>query len=206
MNDALVLQSPPQPAGLVLLFHGVGATPQSLAPVGEHIAQAFPAFAVVSIAAPDPSDLGGAGLQWFSVRGVTKANRPARVQATLPRFVATVRHWQDKLAVGPAQTTLVGFSQGAIMALAAGACAQPPAARVVSLSGRFDALPGTAPAGVQFHFIHGDHDPVIAVGHASAAVQRLQQLGVPAGLDLVAGLGHGIDARVLAALLQALRP
>jgi phospholipase/carboxylesterase len=160
---------------------------------------------VVSVAAPDPSDL-GAGLQWFSVRGVTEANRPARVQATLPRFVATVRHWQDKLAVGPAQTTLVGFSQGAIMALAAGASAQPPAARVVSLSGRFDALPDAAPAGVQFHFVHGDHDPVIGVGQASAAAQRLQQLGVPATLDLIPGLGHGIDAGALAALLRVLRP
>ena len=62
MNEAIVLQSPPAAASLFLLFHGVGSTPQDLAPLGARLAQEFPDAAVVSIAAPDRSDL-GAGLQ-----------------------------------------------------------------------------------------------------------------------------------------------
>ena len=204
MTEALVLQQPPLAQQLVLLFHGVGATAQDLAPLGRRIAAEFPHAVVASIPAPDASDLGG-GRQWFSVRGVTEQNRPARVQETLPRFLATVQDWQRQSGLGAAQTILVGFSQGAIMALASSAAAQPPAARVVSLSGRFDQLPSSAPVGVRFHFIHGEQDPVIPASHAEGAVKRLQELGVPATLDLVPGLAHGIDQRVLAALLASLR-
>ena len=205
MSDALILQAPSQPDQLVLLFHGVGASPRDLAPVGARIAEAHPNAYVASIAAPDASDF-GAGRQWFSVRGVTEENRPARVRETLPRFVATVQEWQKRAGVGRERTTLVGFSQGAIMALASSMAAQPPAARVVSLSGRFDALPERLPQGVRFHFIHGDADPVIAASYASAAAARLRQLGGNVSHDEIPGLAHGIDARALALLLERLAP
>ena len=204
MNGALVLQQPPLPKELVLLFHGVGATARDLAPVGQRIAAEFPGAFVASIPAPDASDL-GAGRQWFSVRGVTEENRAQRVLQTLPRFLATVREWQAQAGLSPEQTTLAGFSQGAIMALASAFTPQPPAARVVSLSGRCVQLPDAAPAGVRFHFIHGDEDAVIPASQATAAVQRLRELGAPVTLDRIPGLGHGIDARALAALLERLR-
>ncbi|HEX7889574.1 MAG TPA: alpha/beta hydrolase-fold protein, partial [Ramlibacter sp.] len=146
--DGLVLQTPAQPRELFLLFHGVGASPRDLVPVGQLLARAFPDAAVVSVPAPDASDF-GSGLQWFSVRGVTEENRPDRVRATLPRFLETVRGWQEHTGVPAAGTTLLGFSQGAIMSLAAAMEAPPPAARVVSLSGRFDELPHRAPDGVR---------------------------------------------------------
>ncbi len=203
MSEALVLQSPPDAARLFLLFHGVGATAQDLASVGTRLAQAFPDAAVVSVAAPDRSDL-GAGLQWFSVLGVTEENRPPRVAATLPRFLATVQHWQQRTGVAAGATTLIGFSQGAIMSLAAAHAPQPPAARVVSLSGRYPELPQQAPAGVSLHFIHGDADPVIPVTHAHRAARELEALGASVTLDVVPGLGHGIDAQAANLLVRRL--
>ena len=116
--DGLVLQSPAPARELFLLFHGVGASPQDLVPLGQLIARAFPEAAVASVPAPDRSDF-GSGLQWFSVRGVTEENRPERVQATLGRFLDTVRAWQERTGVSAAATTLVGFSQGAILSLEA---------------------------------------------------------------------------------------
>jgi phospholipase/carboxylesterase len=205
MNGALVLQSPPQPRQLFLLFHGVGATPEGLAPIGQRLAAQFPQAAVVAVAAPDRCDL-GSGWQWFSVRGVTEQDRPRRVAATLPRFLETVRQWQQQTGVAPQQTTLIGFSQGAIMALEAGLAEPPPAATVVSLAGRFAELP-TQPAGpVRFHFIHGDADPVMPVAHAMQAARRLEEGGGSATLDVVPGLGHGVNAEAMERLLQRLRP
>lgn len=202
--DGLVLQSPAQPRALFLLFHGVGASPQDLMPLGQLLARAFPEAAVVSVPAPDRSDF-GSGLQWFSVRGVTEENRPQRVQETLVRFVATVRAWQERTGVSAADTTLVGFSQGAIMSLAAAMESPAPAGRVVSLSGRFGELPQRAPAGVRLHFIHGDADPVIPVQHARDAAKQLQALGAEVTLDVVPGLAHGIDRRAADLLLERLR-
>jgi phospholipase/carboxylesterase len=204
MSDGIVLQSPPQARELILLFHGVGASPQDLVPLGRRLAGEFPQAAVVSVPAPDRSDL-GRGLQWFSVLGVTEQNRPQRVAATLDRFVDTVRYWQQRTGVATAGTTLIGFSQGAIMALAAAVSAQPPAARVVSLSGRFSELPGAAPAGVRIHFLHGDADPVIALAGAQEGARQLQALGATVTLDVLPGLGHGVSRASEELLVQRLR-
>lgn len=203
MNDGLVVQAPAQPRALFLLFHGVGATPEGLVPLGRRLAREFPEAMVVSVPGPDRSDL-GAGLQWFSVRGVTEANRPERVAATLERFLATVRQWQERAGVDSAATSLVGFSQGAIMALEAALAPQPPAARVVSLSGRFSELPQQAPTGVRLHFIHGDADPVIPAAHAQQGARQLQALGAEVTLDVVPGLGHGVDRTAEDLLLRRL--
>lgn len=45
--------------------------------------------------------------------------RIARVEAAMPGSMAAVRHWQGMANVGVEGLTLVGFSQGAIMALEA---------------------------------------------------------------------------------------
>jgi len=204
LSAGLVIQSPAQAQRLFLLFHGVGATPQDLAPLGGRLAREFPDAAVASVPGPDRSDF-DAGFQWFSVLGVTEENRPARVAATLERFVQTVREWQQRTGVGREATTLVGFSQGAIMALAATQAPQPPAARVVSLSGRYSELPRSAPPGVQLHFIHGTADAVIPVSQAQQAARALQALGAPVTLDVVAGLPHGINRAVEDLLVQRAR-
>jgi phospholipase/carboxylesterase len=199
--EALVLQQPAAPRRLFLLFHGVGASPRDLAPLGLRLAGEFPDAAVVSVPGPDRSDF-GSGWQWFSVAGVTEENRPARVAATLPRFLATVQRWQAQTGVDAAGTTLVGFSQGAIMSLEASLSATPPAARFVSLSGRFAEVPAAAPAGVRVHFLHGEADPVIPVAHARNGARAL---GDAATLDLLPGLAHGISEATQALLLQRLR-
>ena len=204
MNDGIVIQSPPQADALFLLFHGVGATPQDLVSLGTRLAREFPEAAVVSVPGPDRSDL-GRGLQWFSVIGVTEHDRPRRVAATLDRFVAAVQGWQERTGTSAANTTLIGFSQGAIMALASTGTPQPPAARVVSLSGRFSELPTAAPAGVRIHFLHGDADPVIPAAHAQQAARQLQALGAKVTLDVLPGLGHGVSGASEDLLIRRLR-
>ena len=91
MNDASIIIQRPAPSAthLFLLFHGVGAVPESMVPVGEQLARAFPAAMVVSVASPFASDI-SAGRQWFSVVGVTEDNRGARVADVMPLFVETV--------------------------------------------------------------------------------------------------------------------
>ena len=202
MND-VVLQAPAAARRLFLLFHGVGATPRDLAPLGLRLAGTFADAAVVSVGAPDSSDF-GSGFQWFSVLGVTEENRPARVQATLPRFVAAVQAWQERFGVTAKDTVLVGFSQGAIMALAASQLAQPSMGRVVSLAGRFPAPPTQPSRGVRIHLLHGEADPVVPCAHAQAAARALQSLGGDVTLDLFPGLAHGISREVEETLLSRL--
>ncbi|MFT4172058.1 MAG: esterase [Rhodocyclaceae bacterium] len=195
LTDVDLIQHPAAPQRLVLLFHGVGGDAHNLRPLAHAIAEADPHACVVSVRAPHPCDL-GAGYQWFSVRGVTEENRPARVSAALPEFIATVRAWQQNTGIDAADTALVGFSQGAIMALAAGARDAPPALRIIALAGRFATLPTHVAAAVRWHLVHGTQDNVMPLASANAAASHLRALGATPSLDIVAGLGHGIDTRV----------
>ena len=202
MKDDLIVQQPALPQQLVLLFHGVGSNASDLLPLGQALAPHVPDALIVSVQAPDAQ---GSGRQWFSVQGVTEANRPTRVAATMPRFVQAVREWQEASGVDAARTTLIGFSQGAIMALESTQTDSPPAGRVIALAGRFAQPPRVAPLATRVHLIHGDADPVMPVRLAEDALGKLQALGGQATLDRFPGLGHGIDSRVLGAIVGHMR-
>lgn len=205
MNTDDLIVHPPSEAALelVLLFHGVGASPEGLVPLGQALAR--PDRWVVSVRSPFPSDMGG-GWQWFSVRGIDEANRVERIAAVMPRFVQTVQAWQARTGLDATATALAGFSQGAIMALESMQQAVPLASRVVSMAGRFAEPPRVAPAGVSLHFIHGAQDMVIPAAHSVSVAERLRALGASPTVDVLPGLGHGIDERVLALLTRALDP
>ncbi len=197
MDSSIIVQTPVHPAeSLVLLFHGVGADPANLIPLAEHIAKAQPNAAVVSVAAPYASDF-GRGRQWFSVAGITEENREERIAAVMPEFAQTVARWQKTSGCTPTETTLVGFSQGAIMSLAATQLAQPIASRVIAIAGRFAKLPENAANTQQLYLLHGEQDSIVAPSHSVQAAQRIQALGGTVSLTLVPGLGHGMDGRVL---------
>lgn len=204
MTEAIVIQAPASGARrLLLLFHGVGAQPRDLVPLGRALAARHPDAFVASVPGAHRSDL-GTGFQWFSVRGVTEENRPARVAEAAPAFEAAVREWQQRTGLDAAQTTLIGFSQGAIMALESIGRPPPLASRVVAIAGRFAAAPHVPAAGTRLHFVHGAADPVIPFGHSASAAERLAAAGADVSVDLLPGVGHEIDAQVAEAVLRRL--
>lgn len=197
MHRSLSIQAPvARPAQLFLLFHGVGADEHDLEPLGRFLAAKFPTACVLSIGGSEAADFGG-GRQWFSLREIDDTQRPLRVAAALPEFLATIRHWQEVTGVGPAATALVGFSQGAIMALAAAAEATPPCGRVIAIGGRFARLPESVASELTIHLIHGKADPVMPYAHTVAAAEHLIPLGADLTADVLPYLGHAIDDEVL---------
>lgn len=207
MQDTIIIQQPAsaaaQAAELLLIFHGVGSSAEDLLPLGQALAQHRPDAWIVSVQSPDRSEF-GLGWQWFSVRGVTEENRPARVMAAMPAFLGTVRFWQRESGITAARTTLIGFSQGAIMALEATQQDLPVASRIIAISGRFAQPPRVAPVNTVLHLMHGEQDQVIPVRLSIDAERQLHALGARATLNLYPGLGHGIDARVVDSIAQRL--
>jgi phospholipase/carboxylesterase len=92
--------------GLVILLHGVGASGQDLAPLGEAWKPSLPGTAFAAPDAPHPFDH-GQGRQWFSINGISTANRPERIRAARSDFDHTItaivkRHGlSDRLDHGP---------------------------------------------------------------------------------------------------------
>ena len=192
MTETIVIQQPGQAQQLVLLFHGLGETPQAMRPLGERLAQQFPYAFVVSVVAPEPAD-GRTGYQWISVQGISDANFAARVSEALPAFQQAVAHWQAVSGLGPVATALIGFSQGAIMALEATRSETACAGRVVAIAGRFAELPDRAAAATTLHLFHGKQDEVIPYRHTVEAVQHLLQIGGDATADVLPFVGHLLD-------------
>ncbi len=203
-HDHFVVQSPVHPAKqLLLLFHGVGDNPANMAQIGSWFAPLFPDALVVSVGGVEPC--GPNGRQWFSVQGVTEENRQERVDAIMPTFVDTVRYWQQQSGVGANATALIGFSQGAIMALESVKAEAGLASRVIAFNGRYATLPERATTETTIHLIHGGEDRVIELSHAVAGQEALIRAGGDVTLDIVDDLGHAIDDRSIQFALDHLR-
>jgi phospholipase/carboxylesterase len=174
----------------IIFLHGVGSTGTAMRPLAEALGvTATPQFPD----GPEPFDM-GPGRQWFSVKGITEENRPARVEAALPGFRRVIEGFGD-----PQDSILVGFSQGAIMALHAVADGLPVKA-VFALSGR---LAGPVPGRTDWPAItllHGQADPVIPARMAEATEVWLRAAGAAPDLRLFDGLAHAADSRVLSVL------
>jgi phospholipase/carboxylesterase len=204
-----LLPSGTAPKQLFLMLHGVGATSSGLLPLAHRIRNVLPDSALLIPDGTFPFDGGGNGRQWFSIRGVTEENRILRVAEAMPDLFDLVRREQSRFSVLPVDTTLMGFSQGAIMALEFSIAHDGSVGRVVSFSGRFARIPEKAPKLTTIHFLHGENDPVVSVTHAQAGFDRLVILGGNATLDLASSTGHEINAVLAeraASLLQTSLP
>jgi phospholipase/carboxylesterase len=207
MTNAWIVQRP-QGIGLqlVLLFHGVGGNPSDMTALGRRLAAEFPQAFVVSVAGSQACER-GLGRQWFSVADISESNRIDRVRAAMPEFLECVRHWQREAQLGMEATALIGFSQGAIMALES-VCAsdfpQPLAGRVFAIAGRFASLPERATNAVTLHLIHGKDDAVISYRHTIEAAERLLNLDADVTADVIPGVGHEINREIEDLVLQRL--
>jgi phospholipase/carboxylesterase len=189
---------------LIVLLHGAGQTPADMAPLAELIAAHDPQARVAAPPAAWPCDRGGAGFQWMSVVGVTDENRPGRIRAALPAFVATIDDLQRAHGVPPERTVLAGFSQGAIMALAA--CQGRYLARhVVAIAGRSAPLPEAWERRTMVTLVHGRRDGTVPVQHSERAFERLAALGADVRLDVVPRAVHLLAPPLLERAWQAIK-
>lgn len=181
---------------LFILLHSVGSKPSDLVPLANYLKEVFPGAAFFLPEGTHPFDGGGHGRQWFSISGVTEENRIARVAEAMPGLHALVKQAQDRFNILQSDTALIGFSQGAIMALEFSIAHDGGVGRVLAFSGRFAQLPEKAPELTTLHLLHGEGDPVIPVAYAQAAIERLKELNGDATLDIAAAVGHEINAEL----------
>ena len=193
---------------LAILLHGVGAHGSSLAWMADHLS--LPGLAFAAPDAPFAFDQapGGPARQWFSVTGVTPENRAARVAAARAPFDAVL---SDTIAAHgltgrPDRVALIGFSQGAIMALDAVATGRWPIGALIALSGRLATQAPLTPARMPILIAHGKQDTVIPAAEAVIAHRSLTEAGAQPDLILEDRVGHAPGPKGMArarALLAA---
>lgn len=188
---------------LVVLLHGYGADGNDLIGIGQMWTEALPDAAFVSPHAPDASPF-GSGRQWYPLP--TAYDRTAEdvlraLQAGVPTAATALDAFLDaelaRWKLGNDALALVGFSQGATLALYGGL--RRPARAVVAYSGALGALPEHLPAPKPRVLLsHGAEDPVVPVAALNTAAKSLRADGVDVQTRIVAHLGHGIDAEGVA--------
>lgn len=111
--DADAVLWSPNPAGrpLLLLLHGYGSDERDLFGLVPYLP---PAFAVASVRAPLAPPFPAPGYSWYPIEGLDDRD-PAHVTAAATRLI----EWTDAAASAHPSIGLLGFSQGAAVALQA---------------------------------------------------------------------------------------
>jgi phospholipase/carboxylesterase len=192
---------------LVVFLHGYGADGKDLIEIGRQWRSWLPDAAFVAPNAPEPCSMSAMGRQWFPLTnrradehegaderwvGVVKA-RPA-LDAFLDAELA--RHGLDE-----SRLSLVGFSQGTMMALHTGLRRKRAPASIVGYSGvligpeHLDEAVARDVRGAPppILLVHGDQDPVIPLEALFVSSEELAKAEIPNQWHLSIGIGHGID-------------
>lgn len=103
-----------------------------------------------------------------------------------------VREQQQRLAVVNPDTALIGFAEGATLALDLSARADGLVGRVLAFAGRYTALPARAPELTSIHLFHGEDDAVVPVSEARETYEHLAELYGDVTLDTASNVGHAL--------------
>lgn len=179
----------------IVLLHGYGADGNDLIDLGRHWSQLFPDALFVAPNAPRPCGGNPFGFEWFALQVDRIAGRIEGARQAAPLLVEFLSDLWAQTGLTARDTFLVGFSQGAMMALHVGTVLPDELAGIVAFSGAFVAADGFEAgsfARPPVVLIHGDLDQVVDPALSRQAANELVAAGFEVVLHISSGTGHGI--------------
>lgn len=184
---------PPQADRRLVLLHGWGADADDLLDLGQELlGPEAGSVSVVALRAPLPHP-GGMGRQWYDLGLPDWPQLPAAREDLLRRL-------RELGCTVPLERTVVlGFSQGAAMAIDVAIGAGLPLAGLIGCSGY--PHPGWTPqsAASPILLTHGSQDPVVPFAACEALGETLRECGGSVQTLVFPG-GHGIDPELFPAM------
>lgn len=181
---------------LVVFLHGYGADGNDLIDLGRSFADILPDAAFVSPHAPEPCGMSPMGRQWFELTFRDPGERWRGVNHAAPDLNAFLDAELMKHGLSGGQLALVGFSQGAMMALHVGLRRKVSPGAIIAYSGHLvggEHLKDQSTGKPPILLVHGDQDNVIPVDALFDAMSSLGKAEIPCQWHLSMGVGHGID-------------
>jgi phospholipase/carboxylesterase len=182
------------PKQLIILCHGLGADAFDvidLAPSWQH---ACPDAIFASVHAPFPHD-SGFGRQWWSVADRSPPMMEAGARTAAAYLHGFIDAELTRLNLAPDGYAIVGFSQGAMIALFTG-LRHPMAPRaILAFSGALiapDSLATEMANHAPILLVHGEADDAVPVSRSHDAEAALKA-AIPVEAHYIPRLGHGID-------------
>jgi phospholipase/carboxylesterase len=195
--SALIYRERPpggDPAGLLVLHHGRGTDESDLFGLADVL---DPQRRLHVVTPRAPLKVGGPGYHWYIVPRVGYPDTGTFHDA-YQRLGAFHDELWERIGVGPERTVLGGFSMGSVMSYSLGLGGDRPApAGLLAFSGFIPTVDGWQPeltsrTQVRAFIAHGRRDPIMEVGFARRARDRLEA----GGLDVdyhESDAGHFID-------------
>jgi phospholipase/carboxylesterase len=189
-----------EPERLVILLHGVGADGNDLIGLAPLYQRVLPKAFFVSPNAPFRFDMAPVGYQWFSLQDFQPDTRLIGVQNAAPILDAFIDSQLRRWRLSEADLVLIGFSQGAMMALHVGLRRENPLAGIIAHSGMLvgeELLAEEIKSRPPILLTHGAGDEVLPVQALPLAEAALKNVGVDVVAHVMPELGHGIDENTI---------
>ena len=185
-------------SSLVIFLHGYGADGADLLGLADPLSEHLPDTVFVAPNAPEQCTGNPMGFQWFPIPwidGSSEEESERGMTQAVEDLNAYIDATMEEEGVSEAETILVGFSQGTMMALHIAPRRADQFAGVVAFSGRLlrpELLADEAKSKPPVVLIHGDQDDVVPPISMPEAGDALQEAGFPVYGHVMKGTGHGI--------------
>lgn len=196
---------------LVIFLHGYGADGNDLIGLAQPLAPVLPGAAFLSPDAPERCAASPFGRQWFPIPWIDGSSQQAMMDG-FERAEKTLNAYLDEAlaaeGLDETRACLVGFSQGAMMALQVGPRRARQLAGIVGFSGRLyspESLKAEVRTKPPVLLVHGEADEVIPVDSIHDARNGLAAAGMDVRWHVSRGIGHGIDEQGLTLAAHFLR-
>jgi phospholipase/carboxylesterase len=195
-DDALIL--PPltgeEPKRLLVMLHGAGSSAGAIVAAALAWQLKLRSAQALLLQAPFSTPQ---GLRYWTDPTVFPV-RAAAIAAAANGARRLIAERQASLGVGPEQTLLVGFSQGASVALELSFGTSPCAGITIAYAARLYRLPraGDRVPG-HIHLLHGGSDSVVPSIYGERAYRRLRAMGARVSLDLLPEEGHAVGQMLI---------
>jgi phospholipase/carboxylesterase len=199
-RQQLWIELPPinggQPQRLLVFLHGAGSNPDSFAPVAIAWQLKFPTAAAFVLQASLPSAVPAP--EGFAPRfDWLPSQNPEHSTVRGAALIAekAIRTIQAETGLGAHQTVVIGYSQGATVALDTARLVPKVADIVVSYAGQLNGaiLANEKISASALHLIHGELDSVVTLDKAQRAYSQLMNAHGDVTLDILEDGTHTID-------------
>jgi phospholipase/carboxylesterase len=193
---------------LVIMLHGLGADGADLFDLVPSMAGALADTAFLSVDAPFPCDMAPQGRQWFSLREWTESSMLVGAREVAPFLADYIQNSARRFNLPLQAVFLLGFSQGAMMAMHVGPRLPETLGGIIAFSGALIAPYHLATETTQkppVCLIHGMADMVVPFAAMNMAEHALKTNGFTVVAHPRPMLGHGIDPQGIQSAIEFIR-
>lgn len=182
---------------IVLFLHGYGSNGSDLISLKDHISLDQKSSEFISPNAPEPCELNFFGYQWFSLKERSTDELKLGLSSAYLHLEEIINKTKEDHEVETSQISIVGFSQGSMLATYYGLQSNYDFHSIVSLSG---SLPSTiledlklCNNNTQYLIFHGEIDDVVSSEQAVQTQNFLDNKKIPSKIILDENCGHSIS-------------